>query len=106
MPLTYNAGRQRLVHAPAPEPTWLRGQFNEQHSFPPPPAPAAPYWADEAGRLCILLSSRRKADAYELIPLSTDIGGCAFRWFKKGGGESYDVPARRTDHTRSGAPRG
>jgi hypothetical protein len=55
-------------------------------------APQASYWRDETGRLCVLLSGRRATDAYELIPLSTDIGGCAFRWFKRGG-ESYDVLA-------------
>jgi hypothetical protein len=59
-------------------------------------APAAAYWTDETGRLCVLLSSRRKADAYELIPLSTDLGGCAFRWFKTGG-ESYDVLVHGAD---------
>ncbi len=52
--------------------------------------PAATYWRDECNALHVLLSGRRKADAYELIPLSTDIGGAAFRWFKPGG-ESYDV---------------
>lgn len=53
-------------------------------------APQASYWTDETGRLCILLSGRRAINAYELIPLSTDLGGVAFRWFKRGG-ESYDV---------------
>jgi hypothetical protein len=62
-------------------------------------APQATYWTD-AGVVHVLLSSRRKADAYELIPLSTDIGGCAFRWFKKGG-ESYDVLASGTDSSCS-----
>jgi len=53
-------------------------------------APQASYWTDETGRLCVLLSGRRATDAYELIPLSTDIGGVAVRWFKRGG-EGYDV---------------
>jgi hypothetical protein len=62
-------------------------------------APQATYWTD-AGVVHVLLSSRRKADAYELIPLSTDIGGAAFRWFKRGG-ESYDVLVSGTDSSCS-----
>ncbi len=58
--------------------------------------PQAAYWTDEVGAVRVLLSSRRKADAYELIPLSTDLGGAAFRWFKSGG-ESYDVLTNGTD---------
>ncbi len=66
----------------------------------PEPAPFRPllsppcctHWTDECGAVHVLLSGRRKADAYELVPISTDIGGCAFRWFKSGG-ESYDVLA-------------
>jgi len=54
--------------------------------------PQATYWTDEVGAVHVLLSGRRKADGYEIIPLSTDLGGCAFRWFKSGG-ESYDVLA-------------
>ena len=53
-------------------------------------APQASYWRDECHALRVLLSGRRKAEAYEVIPLSTDIGGAAFRWFKAGG-ESCDV---------------
>ena len=53
-------------------------------------APQASYWTDEVGAFHILLSGRRAVNAYELIPLSTDLGGVAFRWFKQGG-ESYDV---------------
>ncbi len=63
-------------------------------------APSAAYWTDETGRLCILLSGRRAANAYELIPLSTDQGGCAFRWFKTGG-ESYDVLVNGTESSCS-----
>jgi len=63
-------------------------------------APQASYWTDETGRPCVLLSGRRTADAYELIPLSTDIGGCAFRWFKRGG-ESYDVLANGAESSCS-----
>ena len=62
--------------------------------------PQASYWTDETGRLCVLLSGKRKADGYELIPLSTDIGGAAFRWFKAGG-ESYDVLANGTESSCS-----
>ncbi len=58
--------------------------------------PQATYWTDEVGAVHVLLSGRRKADAYELVPLSTDLGGCAFRWFKSGG-ESYDVLVNGTD---------
>ena len=58
--------------------------------------PQSTYWTDEVGAVHVLLSSRRKADAYEIIPISTDIGGAAFRWFKSGG-ESYDVLANGTD---------
>jgi hypothetical protein len=53
-------------------------------------APQATYWTDEAGAVHVLLSSRRQADAYELVPIATDFGGAAFRWFKRGG-ECYDV---------------
>ncbi len=58
--------------------------------------PQTTYWTDEVGAVHVLLSSRRKADSYELIPISTDLGGAAFRWFKSGG-ESYDVLASGTD---------
>ena len=58
--------------------------------------PAVSYWTDDLGAVRVLLSSRRQADAYELIPISTDIGGAAFRWFKSGG-ECYDVLASGTD---------
>ena len=52
--------------------------------------PQASYWTDDFGTLHVLLSSRRDTTGYELIPLSTDHGGCAFRWFKAGG-ECHDV---------------
>ena len=66
---------------------------NPRSDFRPLKAPPQiTYWTDAEGRVHVLLSSRRKADAYELIPLSTDIGGCAFRWFRSGA-ESYDVLA-------------
>ncbi len=58
--------------------------------------PTVTYWTDEVGAVHVLLSGRRKADSYELIPISTDIGGCAFRWFKQGG-ESYDVLVHGAD---------
>ena len=53
-------------------------------------APQASYWTDEVGAFHILLSTRRATKSYELLSLSTDIGGCAFRWFQSGG-ECYDV---------------
>lgn len=53
-------------------------------------APQASYWTDEVGAFHILLSSRRATKSYELLPLSTDFGGAAFRWFQSGG-ECYDV---------------
>lgn len=52
--------------------------------------PVVTHWADEVGAVHVLLSGRRKADGYEIIPISTDMGGAAFRWFKRGG-ECYDV---------------
>jgi hypothetical protein len=52
--------------------------------------PQASYWRDECHALHVLLSGKRATTSYEVIPLSTDIGGAAFRWFKRGG-ESYDV---------------
>ncbi len=69
----------------------------ERQPFRPLVAPPqTTYWTDEVGAVHVLLSSRRKADAYELVPLSTDLGGAAFRWFRSGG-ESYDVLASGTD---------
>ena len=69
----------------------------ERQPFRPLVAPPqTTYWTDEVGAVHVLLSGRRKADAYELIPISTDIGGVAFRWFKQGG-ESYDVLANGAD---------
>ena len=53
-------------------------------------APQAAYWTDEVGAFHILLSGKRATKSYELLALSTDIGGAAFRWFKQGG-ECYDV---------------
>ena len=58
--------------------------------------PAATYWRDECHAVHVLLSGRRATDSYELIPISTEIGGVAFRWFKQGG-ESYDVLICGTD---------
>ena len=52
--------------------------------------PAVTYWTDECHAVHVLLSGKRTTDSYELIPLSTEIGGVAFRWFKQGG-ECHDV---------------
>ena len=63
-------------------------------------APQASYWTDEVGAFHILLSSRRKTAAYDLLPLSTDFGGAAFRWFQPEG-ECYDVLVHGTDSSCS-----
>ena len=58
--------------------------------------PAASYWTDECHAVHVLLSGKRATNSYELIPISTEIGGVAFRWFKQGG-ECYDVLVHGTD---------
>ena len=52
--------------------------------------PAVAHWTDECHAVHVLLSGKRATDSYELVPLSTEIGGAAFRWFKQGG-ECHDV---------------
>ena len=66
----------------------------ERAAFRPRCAAGRDLLARRVPSVHVLLSGRRKADAYGLIPISTDIGGAAFRWFKQGG-ESYDVLGER-----------
>ncbi|HVS37426.1 MAG TPA: hypothetical protein VMS17_17825 [Gemmataceae bacterium] len=58
--------------------------------------PAVTYWNDDCGALHVILHRGRDRNGYELIPLSTDFGGVAFRWFKAGG-ECCDVLVSGTD---------
>ena len=68
-----------------------------RHSFRPLVAPPAiTHWTDDVGAVHVLLAGRRRSDCYELIPISTDLGGAAFRWFRPGA-ECYDVLANGTD---------
>ena len=63
-------------------------------------APQASYWTDEVGAFHILLSGKRATKAYELLALSTDFGGAAFRWFQSEG-ECYDVLVNGADSSCS-----
>ena len=76
----------------------LRSHSAPVQPFRPLVAPrTATYWKDECGAVHVLLSSRRKADSYEVIPLSTDLGGCAFRWFRPEPANTYDILLRGSE---------
>ena len=80
-----------VSHSPAPSVKPTRQPFR-----PLLAPPAVAHWTDECQAVHVLLSGKRTTDSYELVPLSTEVGGVAFRWFKAGG-ECYDVLVCGTD---------
>jgi hypothetical protein len=69
--------------------------------FRPLNAPPMIEYRHEAGDLIVTLIDRRQTE-YLIQPLSSDVGGCAFRWRKlQGDRAEYDVLANGSDSSCS-----
>lgn len=47
-------------------------------------------WSVLDNRIMVEITARKKTRTYHVFPLATDLGGCAFRFHKRGG-ETHDV---------------
>jgi hypothetical protein len=81
------------VQSPLPRVNPARAEFR-----PLKAPPSGTYRLREGGRLEVTLTKHGRATTYHVLPLSTDLGGAAFRWHKlDGSGDVYDLLLNGSD---------